>query len=215
MNKILIILIFSFAVFCESSAQNIKLRKDCRIDTLRVSLSMASVTNKEMGNRLRTILDSIVEDFNHDETQFKLSIDSTAGRSSLHINLNAIDYVNRKRNLSFTVLNLIFFTGTLYLNSQTGYIIPFLLFPSANIETDVLLSPDLSASGKMTKTYISGNGFWLKHYSQEMRIIDGFENAIHGLFKRIHYRYYRVLRKQIKLEAKRLKREGYKVNVNF
>ena len=182
---------------------------------MRVSLSMASVTNKEMGNRLRTILDSIVEDFNHDETQFKLSIDSTAGRSSLHINLNAIDYVNRKRNLSFTVLNLIFFTGTLYLNSQTGYIIPFLLFPSANIETDVLLSPDLSASGKMTKTYISGNGFWLKHYSQEMRIIDGFENAIHGLFKRIHYRYSRGLRKQIKLEAKRLKREGYKVNVNF
>ena len=196
-RKLLIVMCLT-AISFHSKAQNIRLKDDCQIDTLFVSLSLSTGSGSKMDNELRAIFDSLIADFNLNTTQFKLKADSTKDENSLHVKMSTIDYTELRRNLAYTALNLLFFTGTWYLHSKSGYIIPFLLFPSASSNIEIVLSRNISDSDEPATTYASGNGFWLKKKGQDSRLLAGFEDTVWKIFKKTHRRYVRNIKKSAK-----------------
>ena len=203
MFRIIIISIIVLSSLSICFGQGIRLRKDCRIDTLNVALSFAPGTNDSLQDEMRFIFDSLVWNFNADYNKFVIVVDSNADNSSLHVDLSLVEFVNRRRNISFTAINLVFVAGTVILNSMTGYIIPFLLFPSTSVNMAVSLSPDLSASTSSLNSYASGNGFWLSQKDQEARLLYGFEGSIEEIFRKTHARYSKIRKKLEKRKRKK------------
>jgi len=179
-------------------SQKIKFRSTARIDTLNVWLSLPPKLDSSAAVDLRAIFDSLVSDFNNEPNLYKLKVNASPEGNALQLKMGPIRYVNTRRNIGSSLMNAALLTGTVYLLSVSGIIVPFLVFPLASSRIFVSLSADLAAKEIISKAFIGGNGYLLSKEKQQDRFLIGFEYTVFKTLNKAHKSYKRNLKRAAK-----------------
>ena len=198
MYRILIIVFLFVAGSVNCLGQNIKFKQDTRFDTLNVWLSLPVKIDSTMKIELWHVFDSLVHDFNEQDNLYKLKVHASPSFNAMQFKMGPIRYVDLKRNIGLTVMNMAFVVGTAYVFTLTGIVVPFLMFPASSGKLYVSLSSDVTAMQGISKNFIGGNGYWLSKRKQRQRYLIGFEDRVFRSLSNAHKNY----RKNVKTMAK-------------
>ncbi len=104
--KIILIFIFTFFFLNLVYAQNLKLNKNIKTDTLVVNLIQTDFNDTVLNKALSIQFDSLVDNFNKQGKKLVLKIDSTHLTNSISLTMEKIKYVSVNRSLLLTAFNL-------------------------------------------------------------------------------------------------------------
>ncbi|MDA3893135.1 MAG: hypothetical protein PF517_15845 [Salinivirgaceae bacterium] len=193
-KKILIVLfIFLSTVLV---GQNIKLDKSKRIDTLTIWLDISNKIDAKMQEELEVIFQNQISNFNIGNNSFIIKIDSNGLTNSIRMNMDSIYYVDAKRSLKVTGLDLLLIAGHVVMVSSFGWTVPVFFLPGTACRIDLEIDPSLVKSKSKTKMFVSPNGYFKKKEMQKQKFKIKFESKI----KKLIFSIDRQNRKQKKKE---------------
>lgn len=187
MKRLFTILLFLAALMTfGQSGKAGKLKEDVHIDTLFVSLQFLDTADAVLQKELSIQFDTIVSVFNREEQAFTVIVDSTRNKRTINFLIGPIKYVDWKKNLWVTGLDLALIGANILILPYFPPIIPFYLMPSTICRVDLDSSDDLFY--KQTKFFVNPNGYFTKREKQKLRLKKKFD--------KVFYRYFLNLNKQ-------------------
>ena len=192
--KKLLILIFTLSPLISfgQSGKAGQLKKEVNIDTLFVLIEFSDTVDYVFQNELIVQFDTIVSVFNREEKAFILVIDSTQNNRYLKFFVGPIKYVDLKKNLWVTGLDMVLIGANILILPYFPPVIPFYLMPATISRIDIKDSGDLFY--KPTRLFINPNGYWTKKEKQKVRFKRKFD--------KVFYKYFHDLNKQIEKNNK-------------
>ncbi len=179
-SLLLIIMVCSFMTIGQPNS----LRKNDRIDTLYVFLQFTDSTDNLLQKELITQFDSIVIDFNKKNNSIILKVDSSRKTKSIKFLMGKIKYVDWKRNLWVTGLDLAMVGANILILPYFPPCIPFYLMPATYCKVDIICSSELLL--KCNKFFINSNGYITKKEKQKIRFKKKFNKIFSKFFLNIH-----------------------------
>ncbi|NEN25739.1 hypothetical protein G3O08_19805 [Cryomorpha ignava] len=181
-----ILLILASLQFFGQSGKAGKLKEDVNIDTLFVSIQFSDTADPVLQKELLIQFDTIVSSFNREEQAFTLAIDSTRNTRTINFLVGSVKYVDWKKNLWVTGLDLALIGVNILIIPYFPPVIPFYLMPSTICRVDLESSDDLFY--RPTRISVNPNGYFAKRNTQKLRLKKKFD--------KVFYKYFLSLNKQ-------------------
>jgi len=186
LNTIFAVIFFS--PFQIVGQQNIRLNKDCKVDTIYVFLQQTDSSDYELINELQTKFNSIVANFNNQSDRvFKLIIDSSYSTNSVKFLMGKIKYVDCKRRIFTATIDIIGIGINILIFPYFPPIVPFYLMPSTYCKVDIITTDDLAC--KNGKLFINPNGTFVKKETQKKKFSKKFDKRFNKFFAEIDRQY--------------------------
>ena len=180
--KIRHIRIIILLIICslETFGQGIKLNKGKKIDTLYVSLVQNDKSVLKLQEELQTQFDSLIKNFNLNRRTYKILNDSTHSSNSIRLTMGPIKYVDLKRNLLVTGLDLAMVGANILILPYFPPVIPFYLMPATYCKVKTSFTPDLVQ--KSPTLSINPNGYLRNKDKQRNMFKSKFNKVFLKLF---------------------------------
>jgi hypothetical protein len=182
----IIILFLSPQLSLGQSRKMKELKKGVKIDTLYVFLQFKEPFDPVLQKELLIQFDTLSSTFNREKQTFKLIIDSTRDNRAIKFLLSPIKYVDLKKNLWVTALDMTLIGVNILLIPYFPPVIPFYLMPATISRIDIKRSADILI--KPTHLFINPNGYWTQKEKQKLKFKKQFNKVI--------YRYFLSLNKK-------------------
>ncbi|MBZ0207194.1 MAG: hypothetical protein K8H89_12775 [Flavobacteriales bacterium] len=179
-----ILLIFTSLQFFGQTGKAGKLKEGVTIDTLFVSIQFSDTADLVLQKELLTQFDNITTSFNSEEDAFTLIIDSTRNNRSINFIIGSVKYVDWKKNLWVTGLDLALIGANILIMPYFPPIIPFYLMPATICHVDIESSDDLFY--KQDRISVNPNGYFAKNGSQKIRLKKKFDKVFYKYFVRLN-----------------------------
>lgn len=181
MKKILV-LIFTLTplIFYGQAGKAGKLKKEINIDTLFVFLEFTDTTDQILKNELKIQFDKIVSKFNRQEEGFILVVDSSQIHQSIRFLVGPIKYVDWKKNLWVTGLDLALIGANILILPYFPPVIPFYLMPATYSRVDIKSADEIFY--KPAHFFVNPNGYFTKKEKQKMRFKRKFDKKFYKYF---------------------------------
>jgi len=153
-----------------------------RTDTIYVTLIQNDTTDLKLRNELAAEFASIVEAFNKQPGSLKVKLDSSHTTKMIRLTMGKINYVNTKRNLLVTGLDLAM-VGANILILPFPPVIPFYLMPATHCRVMVEATPDLLMA--KTKININPNGYLKTSENQKIKFKARFNKVFVKFFNEL------------------------------
>jgi hypothetical protein len=187
MQRLLIILLTlaSLMTFGQSGRAG-KLKEGINIDTLFVRIQFSDSADPVLQKELLIQFDNIVSTFNREEDAFTLITDSTRNNRTINFLIGPVKYVDWKKNLWVTALDLALIGTNILIIPYFPPVIPFYFMPATICRVDLESSDDLFY--KPSEIYVNPNGYFTKRETQKVRLKKKFD--------KVFYKYFLSLNKQ-------------------
>jgi len=182
--SILILIIISSFI---AAGQNVVLNKLAKFDTLYLNLVQTDTSDAALNKELFAQFDSIVINFNKQDKQFKIKIDSTHKANSILLTMGKIKYVTWKQNLWITGLDLAMIGANILILPYFPPIIPFYLMPYTYCKITLEGTPKILA--QKAKIVVSNEGYFMKRKEQRVRLKKQFDRTCVKLFNQLNKQY--------------------------
>ena len=161
-----------------------KLKEDVNIDTLFVSIQFSDTADLVLQKELLIQFDTIVSSFNREEDAFTLIIDSTRNYRTINFLIGPVKYVDWKKNLWVTGLDLALIGANILILPYFPPIIPFYFMPATICQVDLESSDDLFY--KPSRIFVNPNGYFAKKETQKVRLKKKFDKVFYKYFLRLN-----------------------------
>ena len=163
-----------------------KLNPEIDIDTLSIWMNYSDEIEPEFQTRLHESVLKAITKFNAEQSGFTVLLDSMKTKTSMTMNMAAIDYVDRKDNLIWTGVGLATLVGHAYVISAVGFTLPILLLPSTVSEVKVIASEGLITNKpKLSRFFINPFGMYRKTEKQKDRMVLKTEKVLINFLKKL------------------------------
>ncbi|PZX49024.1 hypothetical protein LV84_04309 [Algoriphagus ratkowskyi] len=181
MKRLLILLltITPFITFGQQGKAG-QLKKNVNLDTLYVSVQFSDTNDLVLQKELLVQFDTIVSVFNRKKQAFKLVIDSTQNNRTINFLLGPIKYVDWKKNVWVTGLDVALIGANILILPYFPPVIPFYLMPATLCRVDLKSSDDLFY--KPTRLFLNPNGYFTKKEKQKLRFKKKFNKLLYKCF---------------------------------
>ena len=181
---IIILLILSTVSF----GQQIRLKKNIQIDTLRVCISFSNEIELEMKKSLDSIFNLAIADFNSSSSSFIILYDSVNKKNMIKMHMGNIKYVTTKSSVLLTGIDLVLIAGHVFMIGTYGWTLPIwpFLLPATHSKVELSIDPNIVKSKYETRMWINPNGYFMKKPKQKDKFKKKFFKKITKFFNTIN-----------------------------
>ncbi len=170
-----------------ANGQSIKLNEFLQIDTLRVTFEASAKIDSELREDLDRIFRDQTLKFNSESHTYLLIEDSINNRNSIRMYLDSINYVETKRNVLTTGLNIAIIAGRIAMITSLGWTLPIypLQIPGINGIVDLEIDPLLVSSNPKTRLDVGPGGYFMEKQKQKENYKRKFQKKLEKLYLKI------------------------------
>jgi hypothetical protein len=170
-----------------SAQKKIKLNKNIKIDTLRLWVNFPTNFNLEKKASYTNRLNTAVEKYNL-KNSFHTVIDSSNKKNLVLLNMDSIQYVNKRDNLKSSGANLLLLGSQIVMVSTVGPPLPFLtiFFPKTKCNIHLNIDKQLIEPYTFSQSKIKWNGYLKSKERQDTEFEHRFQIYIERMLKRIN-----------------------------
>ena len=190
------VLFYPFLIFGQINT-TIKLKKDCKIDTLYVFLQQTDTIDYELNEILQKKFDSIVANFNTQQNKvFQIIIDSSHTNNTIKFVMGKISYVGCKERIITTVVDIV----VIAIFPYSIIMFPQLLLPATYCKVDIKGSNDLMKR-KWSYFLIDPEAAFANKNKQKEKFKKRFDKEFVNCFNEIEKQYKKNNKKKYKTKS--------------
>ncbi|MGC9375748.1 MAG: hypothetical protein ACP5DQ_11990 [Bacteroidales bacterium] len=178
--KQILIIISAVLFFNQSNAQKIEFNKNLEIDTLFLWLEISNKIEDSMRIKILDQFDKTISNFNRLDNNYMALIRNGNFQNSIKMSMGDINYVNTKRRVYATLLNLaILGADILMVNAGLLVIIPPILTPSTSSSIEMEIPKNMLHPRNRNKNLRIGPGaYFINIEKQQSKFIRKFDKKV-------------------------------------